>query len=418
MGGKIVVSGRYLERRAGGVWYVSIYVPERARKTLGCRVLRRSLGTTDEAVALRLRDDVVAELRGQIEAGEGQDPMAVQSADTLATLLTTERARVRDLEGQLARLRQGIDWGEVELAKLNRNHPAITATTTVPTFLQATDRFIESRLNGKAWKHGEAAAKVWRASLRRHASSIAALPVDQISTSHIMRIMAAKPPVNLRLRIEHVLRYSKAMNWRAGDNPATVENLAIVPRGRVTHHPAMPYQDIPAFMATLAGRETVVADTLRFAILTVCRTSEAGGATWSEIDLNTATWAIPASRMKSGRQHVIPLSDAAMAILRARKAQELPRHGGHVFPSRLGNAGLGHSAIDGMLKRMRVDVTTHGFRASFRNWCAETGKPHDAAEFSLAHVKTGTEGAYFRTTMIEARRTLMQEWGEFCMSGI
>jgi integrase len=221
----------------------------------------------------------------------------------------------------------------------------------------------------------------------------------------------------VRPRIENILRYAKAMRWRSGDNPAALENLVVhAPRAKVNHHTAMPWQEVPAFMATLAGRESVACDALRFLILTACRNAEVGHAKWCEIDFDTATWTIPETRAKTGRQHVVPLSDAAITVLKARKAQELPRHGGFVFPSRNGNAGLAHAATNALLERLDCKAAPHGFRSSFRDWCAEHHKPHDVAEFCLAHVKGGTEGAYFRTTMVEARRVLMREWAEFCMT--
>ena len=171
-------------------------------------------------------------------------------------------------------------------------------------------------------------------------------------------------------------------------------------------------------MATLAAEDDVSALALRFAILTAARTGEAIGARWSEIDMDAALWTVPAERMKARREHRVPLSDAAIDVLRdAAKLRKIKHDDAPVFPGRNGAVPLSNMALLMLLRRMeRGDLTAHGFRSTFRDWCAEsTNYPREVAEAALAHtLKDKTEAAYQRGDMMEKRRRLMVEWAAFC----
>lgn len=183
---------------------------------------------------------------------------------------------------------------------------------------------------------------------------------------------------------------------------------------RVKHHAALPYAEIGAFMAQLKPMEGVSPLALQFTILTAARTSEALGATWEEIDLGKGIWTVPAHRIKAGREHRVPLSAQAVAIL--KKVQGV-QNTGWVFPSTKRGKPLSNMALLATLKRMeRDDLTTHGFRSTFRDWCAEqTNYPREVAEAALAHaVGDKVEAAYRRGDLFEKRRQLMQAWGRVC----
>ena len=172
----------------------------------------------------------------------------------------------------------------------------------------------------------------------------------------------------------------------------------------------MPYQQIGSFMAALRASPGIVARALEFTVLTACRTAEVRGALWDEIEGDI--WTIASKRMKAGKEHKVPLSDRAVAILR-----ELPRDGVLVFPSVHEGKGLGNHAPLRVLERLKYDsVTTHGFRATFRTWAAErTGFEREVAEMALAHaIPSAVERSYKRTTLFDRRRRLMQMWSDFC----
>jgi integrase len=183
---------------------------------------------------------------------------------------------------------------------------------------------------------------------------------------------------------------------------------------KVRHHPALPYTEIGAFMVELRAREGIAAAMLQFAILCAARTGEVLGARWSEIDLKARVWTVPASRMKAGREHRVPLSAPAVAIL--EKMREL-KQSDLVFPGDKSGEPLSNMAMLAVLKRMRrADLTTHGFRSSFRTWAADQpGNVRAEAEAALAHVVGDeTERAYNRGDLFEKRRRLMDAWARYC----
>jgi integrase len=179
----------------------------------------------------------------------------------------------------------------------------------------------------------------------------------------------------------------------------------------------MEFGDVPAFMAELGGRKEIGAAALRFLILTAARTGEVTGAVWPEINWKDSTWTVPASRAKTGREHVVPLSTGAGAVLREMEPLR-DIGGGYIFPGRK-HKGLSQMTLLALLqRRMKREVTVHGFRSAFRDWCGDEGDvPRELAEASLAHlVKNATERAYRRKTAIERRRKVMQAWAHYCLT--
>ena len=235
-------------------------------------------------------------------------------------------------------------------------------------------------------------------------------------------IWTTKPETASRVRgrIEAAIDWAAARGYRQGENPARwrghLENL--LPKKskvrRVEHHAALPYAALAAFMPELRQQEGVAARALEFAILTAARTGEVIGARWSEVDLEARLWTVPAERMKAGREHRVPLSGPALAILEAmREVSE----GNFVFPGGKANRPLSNMAFLMLLRRMgRGDLTAHGFRSTFSDWCSErTNFPAAVREMALAHtVSDKVEAAYRRGDLFEKRRAVMRSWANFC----
>jgi integrase len=225
----------------------------------------------------------------------------------------------------------------------------------------------------------------------------------------------------VRGRIESVLDWAAVRHYRAGENPARwkghLDHLlpAKAKIQKAGHHAALPYDQIGEFMVALRRHGGTGARALEFAILTAARTGEVIGATWDEIDLDKRLWTIPAERMKAGKEHRVPLSEPALAILRD---MEKLRDGDFVFPGGKAQRPLSNMALLTTLRRMkRTDVTAHGFRSTFRDWVAEqTNFPHEVAEMALAHaVGDKVEAAYRRGDLFEKRRELMAQWANLCL---
>lgn len=291
-----------------------------------------------------------------------------------------------------------------------------------PTFGEVADSLYEAKRS--EWRNAKHAEQ-WRQTLTKTVYSIRSLPVDEIDTASVLEVLKPiwqeKPETasRVRQRIEAVLDAARARGFRSGENPARwrghldhlLPRRAALARG---HHAAMPYPDVPAFMAQLRGAKVVAAMALEFAILTAARSGEVYGARWSEIDVYSKVWAIPGSRMKAGRQHRVPLSDAAVEILESLMAHKLSDF---VFPSPRGNGPLSHVAMAKVLRRLGVvTATVHGFRSSFRDWAGnETNFPREIAEQALAHViGDKAEQAYRRGDALDRRRALMKAWASYC----
>lgn len=279
------------------------------------------------------------------------------------------------------------------------------------------------------WRNSKHRAQ-WTATLTAYAyPKIGDKPVDELSTDDVLGclqpIWTTKPETATRVRgrIESVIDYAMARGWRSAANPARwrghLSNLlpARSKVRKVEHHAALPWQEMGAFMARLRKQPGTAARALEFCILTATRTGETIGAKWSEVDLASAIWTVPGSRMKAGREHRVPLSGAALAVL-AAMAPSRPKEGdGYIFPGAAENRPLSSMAMLMLLRRMkRADLTVHGFRSAFRDWTEEaTNTPHAVAEAALAHtIGDKVEAAYRRGDLFAKRAKLMADWAEFC----
>jgi len=276
-----------------------------------------------------------------------------------------------------------------------------------------------------SWKN-EKHASQWVNTIKQYASPfIGAVPIDELTKSQILSVLRPiwesknETATRLRGRIAAVLDWAKAEGIRQGDNPAAWEGglKGLLPeltkKRRVKHHPALPYPEIGKFMKALKTQTGMSALALEFLILTCCRTNEVLGATWEEIDSNKAQWIIPAERMKAGKEHRIPLSTHALELLK-----KIGPSKGFIFKSPK-DAALSNMALLALLKRMdRLDITTHGFRSTFRDWAGEcTNFSREVIEHALAHgLKDKAEAAYARGTLMQKRAVLMQAWSDRCYS--
>ena len=279
----------------------------------------------------------------------------------------------------------------------------------------ARSSYIASHSAG--WRNAKHAAQ-WGTTLATYAYPVfGSLPVAAVDTGLVMKalepIWSTKPETagRVRGRNESVLDWAKVRGYRDGENPARWKGhlIQLLPSltkvTKVKHHAAMPYAELPAFLIALRARPAMAARALEFAILTAARTGEVLGARWQEMDLEARIWMVPAERMKAGREHRVPLSDAAVAILKA-----IYRTGDLVFP-------LSNMALLMLLRRMgHGELTAHGFRSTFRDWASETtNHPRDVVEMALAHaIADKTEAAYRRGDLFEKRRRLMVEWEAYC----
>lgn len=297
------------------------------------------------------------------------------------------------------------------------------AEASIITFDKAAADFIAA--NSPAWrnaKHGDQ----WRNTLATYASPvIGALPVSKIETAHVLRILSpiwttkTETATRIRGRIEKVLDWAKVQGYRTGDNPAAwrghLSEVLPTPSkvADAGHHAALPWPEVGAFMVALRAAQGAGARAMELIILTATRTSEVLNAKWAEFDLDAGLWVIPKERMKSFKEHRVPLSAAALALLDKAKAESTG--GEYVFPGKKG--ALSNMACLQTLKRMgRADLTVHGFRSTFRDWISEaTSYPRDVAEMALAHaIEDKSEAAYRRGDLIEKRRALMSDWAAHC----
>ncbi len=322
----------------------------------------------------------------------------------------------------LAMARRKAD--EARLARLDGRDPiAEKRRAKGVTFADGVKAFLDSK--SVAWSNAKHRAQ-WTMTLgEAYCAPLLNMPVADIATDDVLRVLKpvwqTKPETASRLRgrIERVLDFATVQGWREGENPARWRGHlnAILPSAKKLsrgHHAAMPYRDVPAFVDRLRALDAISARALEFGILTAARSGELLGAKWSEVDLEARSWTVPAERMKARREHVVPLSGAAIAILeRFRDGQTSE----HVFPGHKGDSGLSNGAFPALFKRMRVEgVTAHGFRSAFRDWAGdETSFPREVCEAALAHrVGDAAEQAYRRGSALEKRRALMEAWASHC----
>jgi integrase len=314
-------------------------------------------------------------------------------------------------------LRQQVSDGIDPLAeRRQRNAERVAENAKAMTFRNCFEACLASHEDG--WKNAEH-RRQWRTSIEQDVLPVIGdLAVDDIGTPHIIKVLEPiwklKPETASRTRgrIERVLAWATVRGFRSGDNPARwrghLQEMfpAVGKIAKVNHHEAMPYVDVPLFMSKLREVDHIAARALEFTILTCARTGEILGAAWDEIDLTSKTWAVPAARMKGGKEHRVPLSDRAVEILKT-----LPRDGERLF-------NIGEVRMLLMLREVHGDKgpTVHGFRSSFRDWCSErTSYPPAVYEQALAHsIGSKVERAYSRSDLFQKRVRLMNEWATWC----
>jgi integrase len=293
-------------------------------------------------------------------------------------------------------------------------------TAGVPSFREAAAQVHAEHKRG--WSNGKHQAQ-WLSTLENYAfPSIGDVPVSQLDAPAIRDVLAAiwltKPETarRLRQRITTVIDWAVAKGYRDGPLAMAVIDKALPrQRERVKHHAALPYAELPTFMRQLRSKETMGRLALEAVILTAARSGEVRLASWSELDLEAGTWTIPAARMKARREHVVPLSDAAVTLFERITAHRRA-NSDLVFPGTARGKPLSDMTLTKALRDMGHPVTAHGFRSTFRDWVAEqTSWPAELAEAALAHVVSDkTVAAYQRGTMLEKRRELMSAWSAYC----
>lgn len=295
------------------------------------------------------------------------------------------------------------------------------------TFEQCAIACIEAKRH--EWKNEKHAAQ-WISTLETYAYPyIGKLPVNEIDTDLVLKCLQpiwttkTETATRLRGRIETVLAWATTSKYRQGDNPARwrghLDTLLAKPSkvAKVEHFSAMPYPQLPAFMAQLQEKEGYGVWALEFLILTAARSGEVRMAVWPEINVERREWVIPAERMKAGKEHTVPLSEPAIDLLRKLPRQEACEL---IFPGTKGTkTPLSDMSLSAVLRRMELqEITVHGFRSTFRDWAADTTHfPKEVIENALAHqLKDKTEAAYARSTQLQKRRELMESWGKYCYS--
>lgn len=293
------------------------------------------------------------------------------------------------------------------------------------TFGECKDALITTR--AAEWRN-EKHREQWSATLNTYAAALLPLPVADIDTAMVVNclepIWASKTETatRTRQRIEAVLDWATARKYRSGENPARwrghLEHLLASPNKlkAVQHRPALAYDDMAAFVGELRAKDGFGARALELQILTATRPGEVAAATWGEFDLNANVWTIPAARMKAAREHRIPLSAPAVALLKALPRRPDSTDSDYVFPGLRKGQPMTTAAALKILKELRPGVVAHGFRSTFRDWAADrTAYPREIAEAALAHqLKDKTEAAYRRTDLFDKRANLMRDWAKFC----
>jgi integrase len=334
--------------------------------------------------------------------------------------LELDEARKRHVEARKRVLVDKID----PLAEKRAAKEARINARAIPTFGQAADHYIAT--HEASWRNDKHRWQ-WRQTLTDYCAPIRDLPVDEVDTDAVLSVLkplwtqVPETAARLRARIERVIDSARARGFidenRA--NPARwrghLDHL-LPKRRRLTrgHHPAMPYRALPAFMAKFRASPGTAAKALMLVILTAARSGEVFGMRSGELDLDAKLWTVPAERMKMDKEHVVPLSDAAVAILRDQGKTR--GKNAFVFPSPVSSRQpLSNMAMAMVMRRMKAgEYTAHGFRSAFRDWAAEHGVDFEVAEQCLAHaVGNAVTRAYMRTTMLERRRKMMADWAAF-----
>ncbi len=320
--------------------------------------------------------------------------------------------------------RKVIISGDDPVKVMGKSARAI-AERGIPTFGSFADDYMTA--HGPKFRNDKHKAQ-WSMTLTSYCASIRSKPVNEIDTTDVLKVLQpiwAKIPETasrLRGRIENVLDSAKAQGFRDGlENPARWKGhlKSILPaRQRLTrgHHAALPYDDLPVFLTALRCKQATAALALELCILTATRSGEILNATWTEFDLAKGVWNIPATRMKAGKEHRVPLTARAHEILQSLQKLKVD-HNTCVLVGNAHGKPLSNMAMTMLLKRMgQTEITVHGFRSTFRDWASEqTSFPHEVCELALAHtIGNKAEAAYRRGDLFEKRRKLMDAWSTFC----
>ena len=305
-------------------------------------------------------------------------------------------------------------------------------SNSASTFQVVAERYYNSKKI--EWANPKHAAQ-WISTLKTYAFPvIGSKPISEINLQQIQSVLEPiwetknETASRLRGRLEAVLAYAKTLGLRSGDNPATWGNNldkvfsspAKVQKLTSRNMPALPYKEIGNFISQLREQKCIAARALEFTILAVARSGETFGATWREFDLGASLWVIPASRMKAGREHRVPLTARSLEILNEMRSLRTSDDDFVFQGIRTGGSnpkGLSNMSMNAVLKRMgRKDIVPHGFRSTFRDWAAETTDfPHMVCEMALAHaISSDVEAAYRRGDLLEKRRALMEAWASYC----
>ena len=346
----------------------------------------------------------------------------------LGPLNTVSLAEAREAAGKYRKqLRMGID--PIEQRKVEKKEATIQAAkanadANALTFDEWCDAYIAAHRGGwRSIKH----SKQWTATLKTYAKPVIGhLSVRSILVSHVVDILRPiwieknETARRVRGRIEAILDYAADPDDSNYVNPAELtkqlrKKLPKLPKSKQPkHHPALPYCEAASFLAALRLQEGTAPRALEFLILTAARTGEVLGATWSEVDFETKVWTVPAGRMKGGRDHKVPLSDSAVAVL---ERMHSVRQNQYIFPGDREGRPLSNMAMDMLLRRMDYkEITVHGFRSTFRTWVAEkTNFQREVAEAALAHAKGDKlEATYERGDFFDKRRRMMDAWAAYC----
>jgi integrase len=342
----------------------------------------------------------------------------------MGPLHTVSLAEARKRAGE-HRLRRHDGIDPIEARRAERLQAQLEAAKAI-TFKQCAESYIKSHRAG--WRNAKHAAQ-WEATLATYAEPVIGnLSVQAIDTALLHKVLepiwTKKPETagRVRGRIEAVLDWAKVCDYRVGENPARWRghlDKLLPARGKVRkveHHAALPYAELQGFLIALREQEGIAARAFEFTILTAARTGETIFARWSELNLLDKTWIVPAARMKARREHRVPLSSRALAILTEMQAHRASNDA-FVFPGGKSGKPLSNMAFLMLLRRMkRDDLTAHGFRATFKTWASErTSFQNEIVEAALAHVVgSKVEQAYRRGDMFEKRRRLIQQWATFC----
>jgi integrase len=331
---------------------------------------------------------------------------------TESVSLKRARERASELGGLLA---EGIDPLQRRKAAKAERLAKLAEEAKIVTFKECGERYL--KVHSGRWKNA-AHIKQWHSTLETYVYPIIGkLNVADITVVHVEKVLEPiwgeipETASRVQKRIENILDYAKAKQYRSGENPARwrghLKQLIGPAQKDVEHYAALPFLETQAFMTELRERNSTSGRALEFLVLTAARTNEVLGAQWSEI--KGKEWVIPAGRMKGGVEHRCPLSDRAVEILSG-----MPHHGPYIFAN--GSRPMSNMALLQLLRGMRPGLTVHGFRSTFRDWAAErTNFPNHVAEKALAHkVADAVEAAYRRGELLAKRRQLMTAWADFC----